>query len=31
MLLKLNGITRNATLLPGRRLKVPGKGGLAAG
>lgn len=31
MLLKLNGITRNATLLPGRRLKVPGKGGLATG
>jgi LysM repeat protein len=27
---KLNGITRNALLLPGKRLKVPGKGGPAA-
>ena len=31
MVVKLNGITRNALLLPGKRLKVPGKGGLAAG
>ncbi|MCX6561324.1 MAG: transglycosylase SLT domain-containing protein [Candidatus Aminicenantes bacterium] len=30
MVIKLNGITRNALLLPGKRLKVPGKGGLAA-
>jgi membrane-bound lytic murein transglycosylase D len=30
MITKLNGITRGALLLPGKRLKVPGKGGLAA-
>lgn len=30
MVLKLNAITRSALLLPGKRLKVPGKGGLAA-
>jgi membrane-bound lytic murein transglycosylase D len=30
MLLKLNGIRINSVLLPGRRLKVPGKGGMPA-
>jgi LysM repeat protein len=30
MLLKLNGIRINSLLLPGRRLKVPGKGGVPA-
>ncbi len=30
MVVKLNGTTRNALLLPGKRLKVPGKGGIAA-
>ena len=29
MLLKLNAMQKNSMLLPGRRLKVPGKGGLA--
>jgi membrane-bound lytic murein transglycosylase D len=30
MLLKLNAMQRNSLLVPGRRLKVPGKGGMPA-
>ncbi len=30
MILRLNGMNRNSMLYPGRRLKVPGKGGMSA-